>query len=59
MSDPMMPLPVIEAEPTSVPPAVLLASMLVPSTYAAPGAMAINCSWWAFWMVVEYSDARI
>jgi hypothetical protein len=25
MSDPMMPLPVIEAEPTSVPPAVLLA----------------------------------
>jgi hypothetical protein len=26
MSDPMMPLPVIEAEPTSVPPAVLLAN---------------------------------
>jgi hypothetical protein len=28
MSDPMMPLPVIEAEPTSVPPAVLLANHL-------------------------------
>ena len=28
MSDPMMPLPAIEAEPTSVPPAVLLANHL-------------------------------